>query len=109
MRRLLRASVLVLLWTGCFPGEYLEGTQENCEGRRCVELGEGLLEGDEAHQPDPQRAAGLITKGCNDGDLEGCQLLAMLLEEGQGVPQNLPKAAELYRYNYEHKFMASCS
>ena len=65
------------------------------DARGCVNLGEQLAEGHGA-APDPQRAAALYRKACDQGDLGGCNDLARVFIE-KGPQRDPPRAVELFK------------
>ena len=54
--------------------------------------------GSEAYKKgDYQKAAELIKKACDSGEVRGCLGLGILYQKGQGVKQDYQKAAQFYQ------------
>lgn len=64
--------------------------------RGCVATGRLLLD-EQWGKPDPAQGLALIERACRRGETDGCDELSQLLYTGKGMPQDLPRAARLFR------------
>jgi TPR repeat protein len=79
--------------------------RKGCDGgivNGCVELGKIYRDGIGGTiwtgvMKDTAQAVTLFLKACDSGNADGCLFLGEVYDSGDGVPQNKPKAVELYR------------
>ena len=57
---------------------------------------------------DHQRAAALLQKGCNGGDILGCSELGALYASGEGITQDFARAATLLQQGCDKKILSAC-
>jgi TPR repeat protein len=77
-----------------------------CAGRAdCVEVGASLIALGAA--PPPSLAA-MARRGCDSGELEQCETLAILYLNGKGVPKDVSKAVMMFEQACQRRDMASC-
>jgi TPR repeat protein len=85
----------------------LAGGCNRGSAEECVKLGAKLVQ--PGPDRDPERAAGLLEKGCDAGVGMGCSILGWLYQNGQGVEKDPARAMELYRKACEGGYAHGCS
>src|SRR5688572_2070680 len=85
--RLVVLAIIVASTWGCAGERGLSAARQEC------------IECALREHADPESlelASERFTNGCAEGDPRSCSVLGVMLEQGRGVPMDLPRAAELF-------------
>ena len=74
----------------------------------CTDLAIDYDYGEDGVAQDMNKAAQFYKKGCDGGDLLGCNNLGILYEDGDGVKKDASKSAQLYKIACDGDYALGC-